>query len=364
MKRGFAWMVSVGMAWWSATLHADPGDETLFPAPSAGEVTLSLYGATDTVDIVPVVHDFQKLHPDLAVRYRESTTMAMRGRFLQDRDREDGPDVIISTAMDLQVQLVNEGWAQPYRSAETGALRSWAQWRNELFGYSYEPVILAYNRKLIDAAQVPRTRYALLAALRDPARPLRGRIGTYDVTRSGIGYLVSSQDARLSSVSGALYAAMGDNDVVLMDQSGALLDKVSNGELTMAYNVLGAYAQRRIDAGAPLAIMQLEDYTQVLMRTVFIPRTARRVDAARKFVDYLLSQRGQGFMAAGRPLPPLRMETDDASTPAGAGATQRAIPLGPGLLVYLDRLKRQHFVESWEAAMRHPHPQREAGTER
>ncbi|EIT69560.1 ABC transporter substrate-binding protein [Hydrocarboniphaga effusa] len=347
-------LVIVGLALLPQMAAADPGDVTLFsPAQGRPTTTLSLFGANDTVDVEPIVADFLQANPDLAVRYHEFTTLKLREHYLRGKDSEDGADVIMSSAMDLQVQLVNDGWAQTYVSEQTRALQTWAQWRDELFGYSYEPAVLVYNRKLMDVKKLPRTRYELLTLLRDPERPLRGRIGTYDVRRSGIGYLLASQDARLSSISGALTAALGDNQAVLLDQSRALLDRVARGEIVLAYNVLGAYAQKHIDAGAPIGIMPLADYTQVLMRTVMIPRTARRVGAARRFVDYLLSLKGQRFMAGQSPLPPLRIDTDSRDTPAGAGATERAIPLGPGLLVYLDALKRRHFLETWDAAMQH-----------
>ena len=346
------WIVWAWLAWLPCIAAADPGDVTLF-SPKQGQptVTLSLYGANDTVDVEPIVNDFLQANPDLSVRYHEFTTLQLRENYLREMDGDQGADVLMSSAMDLQVQLVNDGWAQPYFSEQTRALQPWAQWRNELFGYSYEPAVLVYNRKLVDIRKVPRTRYELLSMLRDPERPLRGRIGTYDVRRSGIGYLLASQDARLGSVFGALVAALGDNQAVLLDQSRALINRVASGEIVLAYNVLGAYAQKHIDAGAPIGIMPLADYTQVLMRTVLIPRTARHVDAARRFVDYLLSLKGQRFMAGSSALPPLRIDTDSRDTPAGAGATERAIPLGPGLLVYLDALKRRHFLETWDAAV-------------
>lgn len=345
------------VAWFalsSAGASADPGDVTLF-SPEQGQptMTLSLYGANDTVDVEPIVHEFLRANPDMAVRYHEFTTLKLRENCMREKDSESGADVLMSSAMDLQVQLVNEGWAQPYVSEQTRALQPWAQWRNELFGYSYEAAVLVYNRKLVNVSKVPTTRYELLAMLRDPARPLRGKIGTYDVRRSGIGYLLASQDARLGNVFGALISGFGENEAVLLDQSRALINRVASGEIVLAYNVLGAYAQKHIDAGAPIGIMPLADYTQVLMRTVMIPRTARRVEAARRFVDYLLSLKGQRFLAGASPLPPLRIDTDSRDTPAGAGATERAIPLGPGLLVYLDALKRRHFLETWDAAMQH-----------
>ena len=67
---------------------------------------------------------------------------------------------------------------------------------------------------------------------------------------------MSTQDAQRGSIAGALLGALGDNDVVREERTGVLLDKVASGELSLVYNVLGSYAQARIDAGAPLAIVE------------------------------------------------------------------------------------------------------------
>jgi ABC-type Fe3+ transport system substrate-binding protein len=83
--------------------------------------------------------------------------------------------------------------------------------------------------------------------------------------------------------------------------------------------VLGSYAQARIDAGAPLGIVQPEDYTLVMLRTAMIPRNAAHTAEARRFLDYLLSPRGQQILAKhARQMPIL----------PGDGAPDRAGPAG------------------------------------
>jgi iron(III) transport system substrate-binding protein len=124
-----------------------------------------------------------------------------------------------------------------------------------------------------------------------------------------------------------------------------LLDRVASGNLLLAYNELGSYAQARIDAGAPLAIVQPEDYTLVLLRTAVIPRAAAHPEQARSFLDYLLSPRGQRVLATEARLSPVLPQSD---APA---RTVRPITLGPGLMVYLDTLKRRQFLETWRATV-------------
>jgi hypothetical protein len=72
-----------------------------------------------------------------------------------------------------------------------------------------------------------------------PRAQLRGKVGTYDIERSSVGYLLATQDAQRGSIAGALLGALGDNDVVREERTGVLLDKVASGQLSLVYNVLG-----------------------------------------------------------------------------------------------------------------------------
>ena len=325
---------------------ANPGDVRRFPARGMIRAQLRIHGSTDIEVFAAVITDYQRLHPDTEVVYEDIVAGDIYNRYLHPQPGTASPDLLISASADLQTKLVNDGHALEYRSPQTDALPEWARWRHEIFAISYEPVVIVYNTRRLPAAQVPRTRRELLALLRDPTMPLRGRIGTYDVQRSGVGYLFATQDAQLGSIAGALLAALGDNQVKLEQHTGALLDKVARGDLLLAYNVFGSYVQARIDAGAPLAIVQPEDCTLVALRTAVIPRRAPHANQARQFLDYLLSPRGQQVLAQQARLAPIM------SAPTHTAPPFRPISPGPGLLVYLDTLKRQQFLDAWRSSVR------------
>ncbi len=335
------------------------GDAT---APGADSVAgLSIIGTTDLPGFAPVLRDYQRLRPELSIRYEEFSTQGLYRRVADApplaRPAPTGRvDLLVSSSMDLQARLANDGHAQPHHSAATAALPAWARWRDEVFGFSYEPMVIAYDTRRFASGTTPgaasgavlgpapATRQALLALLRDPARPLAGRVGTYDLEASGIGYLAATQDARIDSGAGALLAALADNRALRARHAAVLLDAMVRGELALAYNLPGSYVQGRIDAGAPLGMVLPRDYTLVIARTAVIPRTAPHPAEARRFLDYLLSPRGQGVLARESRILPIRTDVPGVRHPTGA---LRPIPLGPGLLVYQDRLKRARFLEAW-----------------
>lgn len=228
MIRLFATAVALLLA---LPVLAAPGDVRRFPAQGAATAQLRIHGTTDIEVFAVVIADYQRLHPGTEVVYEDIITQDLYARYLHDRGGPASPDLLISSGMDLQTKLVNDGHALPHRSALTAALPAWAQWRNEAFGISYEPVVMVYNTRAMPSAKVPHTRRQLLDRLRAEGAPLRGRVGTYDIERSSVGYLLATQDAQRGSIAGALLGALGDNDVVREERTGVLLDKVASGEL-------------------------------------------------------------------------------------------------------------------------------------
>lgn len=329
---------------------AAPGDVQRFAATGPANAHLRIHGSTDIEVFAVVIADYQRLHPGTEVVYEDIITQDLHARFLRQRKGAASADLLISSGMDLQAKLVNDGHALAHRSPQTEALPAWAQWRSEAFGISYEPVAMVYNTRTLPAARVPRTRRQLLDLLRAPDAPLRGRVGTYDINRSSVGYLLATQDAQRGSMAGALLGALGDNHVLLEERTGVLLDKVSSGELSLVYNVLGSYAQARIDDGEPLGIVEPQDYTLVMLRTALIPRNARNSAEARRFLDYLLSPRGQQVLSREARLMPI--VRGGAGRNGSPERNLRPIQLGPGLLVYLDALKRRQFLDAWNSSMR------------
>lgn len=345
-----------------APAHALDG-ETLDIGPAEATEVLTIDASTNTQVFLGILRDFHSLYPGMRVVYTELPTQTLYDAALTRRAvpgpassmapesapawARSRPDLIISSSMDLQTKLVNDGYAQPHVSPETTALPEWARWRNEVFSIGGEAMTFVYNTHAMAARDAPRSRQQLLAMLRDPAQPLQGRIGTYDVAHSGIGYMAATQDARRDSMAGALWAAMGNRAAVVDAYSDGLLDRIERGELTLGYNVLESYAQRRIAAGAPLGIVRPDDYTLVVSRVALIPRDAHRPELARRFLDYVLSARGQETMQ--RESRMLTVRTDlDAQAFTGA---MRPVALGTGLLVYLDDLKRQNFLQAWRGAI-------------
>lgn len=329
-------------------------------SPGEGGV-ITIYSTTDTPVFAPVIDDFQRLNPQVRVNYVELEALPLYERYLRESAAAaHRADILLSASMDLQVKLVNDGYAARHRSANAKQLPAWARWRDEVFGLTFEPVVIAYNPDLLGDRERPRTRFDLVRALRADPAFWRGRVGTYDVAASNVGYLLATQDARLSSEFGPLTEAIGSVDPRTYKNTASLLTDIEAGRVALGYNVLGSYARRRIDAGARLAIVYPEDYTLAVVRAAIIPKDAPNPGAAHAFLEYLLSLRGQRILSTRSHLAAAREEIGGPYGRLGlAGAAVgplRPIPIGPGLLVYLDAQKKERFIENWRGMMETSRP--------
>lgn len=329
---------------------------TRFPANGEETAVLGVHGSTDLIAMEPIIRDFQALSPGVTVVYSEYLTSELEEAARRDCDRQGGSmDVLLSSAVDQLVKLVNDGCARPHRSAETERLPAWSHWRGEVFGFTFEPAVIAYHRDLVPREEVPRTRTALIDLMRNQPDRYRGRIGTYDVTTLGVGYLLASIDARSSPVFGRLLEAFARSSIVTRCCTLDLVSEMSAGRILIAYNLIGSYAVGAQRRGAPIGIVLPEDYTLVLSRAVMLPRYTARNPVAERFIDYLLSARGQAvaqrssfFFSWTGPMP------EGVEGPPSLALSTRARPvvIGPALLAEQDLARKRRFLAEWSAITR------------
>lgn len=336
-----------------------PGDYPAQIAAARREGRVVVYASTDARIAAPLVRDFEAFYRGIRVDYRDMKTTELHHRVVAEQSRgELGADVVWSSAMDQQVKLINDGHAQAYASPEARKLPAWANWRDEAWGTTYEPVAIVYNKRLLTAAEVPASHADLVRVLRERPSRFEGRVVTYDIERSGAGFLLITQDSRVNSAFWDLASALGQARVRQRADSESMLDGIAGGEELLGYNVLGSYAMLRARADPRIGYMLPRDYTLVLSRIAFITRGAAHPNAARLWLDYLLSPRGQALCAGEVGLGSVRADVVGEMTVAGLrgtlGEALRPIAVGPGLLTFLDQAKRNDFLRQWRQRTARP----------
>ena len=266
---------------------------------AAGEGRLLIWSATDRAKAARLVAAFGHRYPHIRVSFVEMPAASINDRFLTAlATHRETPDILWSSAMDLQIKLSNDGQAQTYLSPEAGHLSRETNWKNQAWGTTAEPVVLLYNRRLVAPDVVPRDRSALTRLLEADRAACRYRVATYDLTRSAVGYLYLSQDAQASPDAWRLIDAMRGCHGHLYAHAEEMLHAVRASEAAFAYNVIGSYALEEARKDPVLGIVLLRDYTLLMSRIALITAGAAHPDSARLFIDFLLSREGQARLVA------------------------------------------------------------------
>jgi len=322
---------------WPVCLSAQDWEDQQFFGNSSSNETLSILSSTDTSFFEPIIIKFLQKKTDWNIEYLVTGTADIDRVYRANPDRFD---LVISSAMDLQLKLVNDGFALELAELDHP---HWAHWRQRLFAFTSEPATIVINRKGFEGLQIPRTRQELIQALRSNPDKFRGKIGTYDVRQSGLGYLFATQDARASETFWRLMEVMGSLNAKLYCCSGQMIDDVAEGNLLVAYNVLGSYADARQQQDNRFEIVLPSDFPATMMRTGFVSKNSGHPAYATAFINHLVETQTDTEHAGLFPLPPLASSQN--------GAVPSTISLDPALLTYLDKLKRRTFVKEWMDAV-------------
>ena len=319
--------------------------------PGAARTVLDVWSATDTAAISAVIAGFESSHPGVTVHYTEFNTSELQDAVLAAKKM---PDLVISSAMDLQVQLVNRGLASPV--SDLPETPEWSRWRGELFGFTQEPVALVYNREAFSHRQLPATRSELAGMIRDDPAFFDGRVGTYDVALSGVGYMFATQDAQRGFQASRLIESLGRARAKVYCCTSDMVSDVASGTLVLAYNVIGSYALEKVHQDSRLGALLLSDYALVFTRSVFVTKRSNDKAAAGAFVRFLLSDAGQTLIKQRSSLFPLvesfREGQSFFETRFEGSTSLLPIRLRPSLLTWLDNKKREKFLRDWQASIR------------
>lgn len=334
---------------------------TLLPADQPTAEML-IYSSLDTVLAAPLLRAFQDAHPGVSIRYEDLLTGQIHDRIVAD---SDGPgvtaDFVFSSAMDLQVKLVNDGYGRRVVTPATPDWPDWAMWRETAYALTYEPAVFAWHKPSFADHPPPATRADLLRWLEEHPDQARGRIGTYDITRSGVGYLFLARDQDLFPGIWQVIGAMGQSGVQQYPTSGELLRRISTGEIAVGYNLLGSYVAEWARQHPDTVGMTLpQDFTVVVSRVALVPRDADHPDLGEALLSWLMSPEGQAQLSHALRLPAVSLEVAAGETPLGGmgdltGLRLKPVPVGPGLLAYLDQATRARLIARWQAAL-HPAP--------
>ncbi|ALU91635.1 ABC-type Fe3+ transport system, periplasmic protein [Herbaspirillum rubrisubalbicans M1] len=344
----------------SGVAHADtpagyPADYAKVIEGAKKEGKVVIYSTTDSKAAEALIKDFSALYPAVKVEYNDMNSTEAYNRFISEAAAGGATaDVMWSASMDLQVKLAAEGYAVAYKSPEAAALPAWANWKDTAYGTTFEPAAIVYNKRLVSEAEVPTSHAEFTKLLTSKQDKFKNKVTTYDIEKSGVGFSLMTYDLKYNPQFWDFARAMGGVAARVQSSTGTMLERISSGENLIGYNILGPYALVRAKKDPSIGVAFTKDYNLVLSRVIFINKAGKNLNAAKLWVDYILSKRGQTIIANDAQLFAIRADVTGTTTSAELtkqlGDSLKPMPVSTELLEYLDQKKRLDFLKQWKEA--------------
>jgi len=253
----------------------------------ADDVTgkLVLYTSQPNADAQATVDAFKAVHPGVDVEwFRDGTTKVMAKLRAEFEAGNPQPDVLLIADMVTMEGLKNEGRLMPHPDADIS---------------DYDPAIMDddkayFSTKLITTGIVYNTAAPMIpASYQDLLQPeAKDKIAMPSPLTSGAATIHMAALTAHPDLGWALYEGLADQGANPQGGNGGTYRAVAGGEKLYGFVVDFLPIRNKAD-GAPVEFVFPEEGVSAVTEPVAILSTAQNPDAAKAFVDFLLSQEGQ-----------------------------------------------------------------------
>lgn len=309
---------TVGLSLLLPGVAAAQGDLNALVDAARKEGSLMFYSGFTEADNLAAADLFRKKYGIKVDVFRGDTNTVVSRFDLEVKAGRVAVDVLGLADVFVSADLQKQGRLLEYRppsTEEPGFDKRFAGSHYQNAGLTIWPA--AWNSKLVTGARVPKDFDAFL----DPF--WKGKLGMLDASSSLIGlqyYYLLRQAKGVDFM-----RKLGAQGFQFSTPNNAIAERVVVGETYgtpfMILNVIDQFTGQ----GAPLARAYLAEGTPVLARTIQVTKEAKRPNAAKLFVHFLLSKEGQeGFQAVARSVSP---RTDVAIQGLPSLATVKALTI-------------------------------------
>jgi len=258
--------------------------------PEPLEKNLLIYGAADPEDVRPWFDAFEAKYPGTTIEFVSKTPPALYSQLQAELDAGGRTADIIMITLPIQLTLADAGEFLSYKSGEASSFPNNFKDSEGLWtAVQINPVVLVYNTQTVSSSDIPKTINDLLNS------KWKGRVTSHDVTLGSVGtsWLATMEgvlgDRGTSFVEG--FAALEPTRFRAFEDVGRT---VYEGEKDIGIIVYLHDLLRFKATGAPIERLELDDLPTLFTITpVSIMKNTESPIAAKRFVDFILSEEGQ-----------------------------------------------------------------------
>ncbi|ORE92642.1 iron ABC transporter substrate-binding protein [Stappia sp. 22II-S9-Z10] len=257
--------------------------------------TLTLYTSQPNADAQATIDAFQAAYPNVSVGFfRDGTTKVMAKLQSEFAAGQPQADLLLIADTVTMEALKQEGRLLAYRDADTSAYPDGLM---DEEGYYFSTKLITTGIVYNTGAPLKPQSYKDLLA--DEAA---GKIMIPSPLTSGAATITMETLIADPSLGWDFYEGLAEQDTLASGGNGGVFKAVAGGE--KLYGFLVDYlAIRSRDEGAPVEFVFPTEGVSYVTEPVAILSTTQNEEAAKAFVDFLLSEEGQALAAAQGYLP-------------------------------------------------------------
>lgn len=275
------------------------------PARAEASGTINFYSSMVLDVVEPIIAEFEARHPEITVDLLYSGSVELEQRIFAEIEAGDlRADVIWAANPALFLNLKEAGWLQAHETAHAEHIpEGLRDPDNMFFAGRVHNMGIGYNTNLVAPDQVPQSWAEFLdwgpqAALASPLH-------------SGTNFNMMGAFAQSDQIGWEWFEQAREKGVQVVRGTGDVTRGVVSGEFAVIKGIDYIMAAEAAQ-GAPVAFAFVEEGVLSLPSPIAIGREARNPDAARVFVDFILSAEGQQVLVDLHFLP---VRTDVAPPP-------------------------------------------------
>ena len=258
----------------------------LMTAPAWADQKLVLYTSQPDKDAAQTVSAFKDAHPDVQVEVFRSGTTEIMGRLAAEfaAGKPHADVLLIADSVSMET-LKKDGKLFAYKDAKLNGLRP----------ETYDPDRTYFGTKLITTGIAYRKDDAAPTSWADLAKPeMKDKVVMPSPLYSGAAAIMMGALTERPEFGWKYYEALKANGAVAVQGNGAVLQAVSSGD--KPYGVLVDFMALNAKAkGAPVDFAVPKEGVIPVTEPVAILNGSPDLDAAKEFVDFVLSPQGQTF---------------------------------------------------------------------
>jgi iron(III) transport system substrate-binding protein len=258
-------------------------------AAEAASGTLMIYTSTPDKAMNDLIANFNKVEPDVKVQFfRSGTTEVVNKLQAEFTAGAPQPDVLFIADATVMEQMKADDRLMAYTDAPVAGLpSSFYDSDKTYFGTKIIPTGIVYNTK----SGKPRPTSWLDLISPDA----KDQVIMPSPLYSGAAVIHVGTIVAQPEMGWNYYQKLADNGAVAAKGNGGVLDAVASGQ--KAYGMIVDFmAFNGKDKGSPVDFVYPLEGVSMVTEPVAILKTAKNVEAAKAFVNWLLSDAGQQYM--------------------------------------------------------------------